>query len=87
MKKIQQVSLVLITALTLFIYSCAPNGDKNPTDTENSEGEGAIDSTKIPDFDSAHASDSPHASLSHPHFRVPSDNTNNIKFLSFKKPR
>lgn len=64
MKKNQQVTLSLITALSIFIYSCGPNDDKGGMDSENSNKEGAVDSTRIPGFDSTPATDSPHASLS-----------------------
>ena len=63
MKKSKQASFAFVAAVALVMYSCKPNGDKNSMDTENSHGEGAVDSTKIPKFDSAHA-DSSHASLS-----------------------
>lgn len=86
MKKIQQVTLALITALSLFIYSCSPNGDKNSMDPENSSGEGATDTTKIPNFDSSHTSDSSHASLLGPLFIIPSINTGEIQLWGFIKP-
>jgi len=63
MKKVQQVSLVLMTAVTLLIYSCGPNDNKGSMDQENSNKEGAVDSTKVPNFDSTHATDSSHASV------------------------
>ncbi|WP_018616534.1 hypothetical protein [Segetibacter koreensis] len=65
MKKIQKVSLAFIAATTFFIYACGPNDNKGSMDEKNSGGEGAVDSTKIPNFDSSHA-DSSHASLSSP---------------------
>lgn len=58
MKKIQLASIVFLTALTLFISSCGPNDDKGSMDQDNSHKEGSVDSTKIPNFDSAHAGDS-----------------------------
>lgn len=64
MKKNKQASFAFITALSLFIFSCGPNDSKGGMDQNNSHKEGAVDSTKIPNFDSTHASDSSHASLS-----------------------
>ena len=55
MKKIQQLSLALITASSIFICSCGPNDDKGAMDEENSHKEGAVDSTRIPNPDSSHA--------------------------------
>lgn len=74
MKKIQQVSLSFITAAAILLYSCGPNDDKGSMDQENSNKEGAVDSTKMPQFDSSRAADSAHASLVGPHFTVPSNN-------------
>lgn len=85
MKKIQQVSLALITAITIFIYSCGPNDNKGSMDQKNSGGEGATDSTRIPNFDSSRAKDSSHASLSVPNFTIPTINTNKSKSLHFIK--
>lgn len=62
MKKTQQVTWALITTTVIFISSCGPNDDKNLMDQENSNKEGAVDSTRIPGFDSSHV-DSSHASL------------------------
>lgn len=64
MKKIQKVLLIFFTASILLTYSCKPNDDKNTMDSENSNKEGGIDSTKIPNFDSAHVQDSSHTSIS-----------------------
>ena len=65
MKKIQQVLLTLMSVIILSVFGCGgPNDDKGSMDQKNSGGEGAIDSTRIPGFDSAHAADSSHASLS-----------------------
>lgn len=61
MKKIQQVTWALITATALFISSCGPNDDKGSMDQENSNKEGAVDSSRMPGFDSSHV-DSSHAS-------------------------
>lgn len=55
MKNIQQVTLTLLIAVSILISGCGPTGDKNSMDQENSGGEGAVDSTKIPNFDSSHA--------------------------------
>ncbi len=87
MKKNQQVTFALITALSLFIYSCGPNSDKGGMDEENSNKEGAVDSTRIPNFDSTHASDSSHASLSGQDIFIHTIQLNpaKIKFTFFKK--
>ena len=55
MKKIQQVAWSFITASLFLIYSCGPNDDKGGMDQENSNKEGAVDSTRIPKSDSAHS--------------------------------
>ncbi|HKG67547.1 MAG TPA: hypothetical protein VKA92_01670 [Segetibacter sp.] len=52
----------LITATALSMSSCGPNDNKGSMDQENSNKEGAVDSSKIPGFDSSHV-DSSHASL------------------------
>lgn len=78
MKKIQQVTLALVT-VCIFVCSCGPNDDKGSMDDKNSGGEGGVDTTKIPNFDSAHASDSTHSSLSSPNFTIPSGNSGNVK--------
>ncbi len=50
MKNIKAV--IVSSLLVLFVNTgCYPNGDKNSTDVKNSDKEGAIDSTKITDFD------------------------------------
>lgn len=77
-EKIQQVTLALVT-LCIFASSCGPNDDKGAMDDKSSGGEGAVDTTKIPNFDSTHASDSTHSSLSSPNFTIPSGNTGNAK--------
>ena len=74
MKKIQQVSLALLTTISILIYSCGPTDDKGGMDEKNSDGEGAVDSSRLPNLDSTHASDSSHASLSNPYFIIPSTN-------------
>lgn len=64
MKRNQKIILALITAGSLFIYSCGgPNDNQGGMDSKNSDKEGGIDSTKIPNFDSAHAGDSAHAAI------------------------
>lgn len=78
MKKIQQVTSALVI-ICISICSCGPNDDKGGMDDKNSGGEGAVDTTKIPNFDSTHASDSTHSSLSSPNFTIPSGNTGNVK--------
>jgi hypothetical protein len=52
MKKIQKGVLVILIAASVAVYSCGPTDDKNSMDEENSAGEGALDSTRIPNFDS-----------------------------------
>ena len=43
---------MIANLLVLFLsLGCYPNGDKNSTDVKNSDKEGAIDSTRITDFD------------------------------------
>ena len=55
MKSIQKGALALLVASCLTIYSCGPNDNKGGMDTENSKGEGAIDSTRLTNFDSTSA--------------------------------
>lgn len=55
MKKIQQMTWVLITATSIFLCSCGPNDDKGSMDQENSDKEGAVDTTRMPRFDSSRA--------------------------------
>ena len=52
------MSLLGITIIGLSICGCGPNDDKGPMDQEYSHKEGAVDSTRIPGFDSSNASDS-----------------------------
>ncbi len=47
--------LVVALSASVFAIACQPNGDNNSTDVDNSNKEGAIDSTKIPNFDTAAA--------------------------------
>lgn len=55
MKKLQYSALALIIASSVTIYSCKsqPNDDKNGMDQENSEGEGAIDSSRLLNSDTS----------------------------------
>lgn len=76
MKNIQRTTLALVTVCSIFICSCGPNNDKGSTDQESSDKEGAIDSTKIPNFDSSHASLSVPALLF---------NYDKAKIISYKK--
>ncbi len=61
MKKISTVlsAVVLATGL-MYTTSCSPSGDKNSTDTANSNGEGAVDSTKMPGNGKHSATDTSH---------------------------
>ena len=63
MKKNHQITFALFAALSVAIISCGPNDDEGSMDSKNSNKEGAIDSTRIPNFDSTNAKDSSHASL------------------------
>lgn len=61
MKNIQKVVFALLIVLTTSAYGCGgPNDDKGGMSEKNSDGEGAIDSTRLTNFDSttAHSSDS-----------------------------
>jgi len=61
MKNIQKAALTLLVALSITIYSCGgPNDNKGGMAQDNSNGEGAIDSTRLTNFDSTtvHSSDS-----------------------------
>lgn len=53
MKLAQKLALVLIVAISMSVYSCGPNDDKGGMDQENSKGEGAIDSSRLTNFDTA----------------------------------
>ncbi|HSU51920.1 MAG TPA: hypothetical protein VLJ41_15045 [Segetibacter sp.] len=50
MKNIKAIMIANLLVL-FFSLGCYPNGDKNSTDVKNSDKEGAIDSTRITDFD------------------------------------
>jgi hypothetical protein len=53
MKLIQKGALALLVAACVTIYSCGPTDDKGGMDEKNSSGEGAIDSTRLTNFDSS----------------------------------
>lgn len=53
MKLIQKGALALLVAASLTVYSCGPTDDKGGMDEKNSSGEGAIDSTRLTNFDSS----------------------------------
>lgn len=57
MKLIQKGALALLVAGCLSIYSCGPTDDKGGMDEKNSSGEGAIDTTRLPNFDSSSISE------------------------------
>lgn len=58
---------VLIAAIfVLFVSaSCHPDGDRNSTDVANSGKEGAIDSTRITEFDTVHPPYDSNSSITH----------------------
>jgi putative membrane protein len=56
MKKISHVFLASV--LIVLITSCGPNDDKGSMDTDNSSGEGAIDSTRQAHFDTTQSTSS-----------------------------
>src|SRR4051794_9585426 len=43
---------------TSIMAGCGPNDDKGGMDTDNSRGEGAVDSTKLAHFDTTHSTSS-----------------------------
>ena len=53
MKLIQKGMLALLMASCVTIYSCGPTDDKGGMDEKNSSGEGAIDSTRLTNFDTS----------------------------------
>lgn len=71
MKNMGKITMATIVAAGLLIAGCGPNDDKGSMDQKNSNGEGAVDSTKIPKFDSSHAS------LSAPNYRNHANEKNN----------
>ena len=52
MTLLKKAGFSLLIALTMSCYSCGPNDDKGSMDQKNSNGEGAIDSTRLTNFDS-----------------------------------
>jgi putative membrane protein len=56
----KQVRHTFLAALlfTSVITGCGPNDDKGGMDTDNSRGEGAVDSTKLAHFDTTHSTSS-----------------------------
>lgn len=52
MKNLQKGLLALLIAVSMTIFSCGPTDDKGGMDEKNSNGEGAVDSTRLTDFDS-----------------------------------
>lgn len=52
MRNIKGKFFTLLVTVVVVLYACSPQGSDNST-KQNSQGEGAIDSTKIPHFDSA----------------------------------
>jgi putative membrane protein len=57
MKQIRQTLFAALVA-TSIITGCGPNDDKGGMDTDNSRGEGAVDSTKMAHFDTTHSTSS-----------------------------
>jgi hypothetical protein len=53
MKNFQRGAFTILFAAFFAITACNPNGNENSMQPENSSGEGAVDSTKIPHFDTA----------------------------------
>ena len=53
MKIIQRGLLVLLMAACVTGYSCGPTDNKGAEDQHNSKGEGAVDSTRLTNFDSS----------------------------------
>jgi putative membrane protein len=57
MKQVRHTFLAAVL-FTLVIAGCGPNSDKSSTDTDNSRGEGSIDSTRLAHFDTTHSTSS-----------------------------
>jgi len=55
MKNIRRGAFTLLVALCAGIYSCGPTDDKGGMDQENSDGEGAVDSSRLTNSDTAAA--------------------------------
>lgn len=51
MKKFKIASTALFASALLTFASCGPNDDKGGMDEKNSEGEGAIDTSRLSNFD------------------------------------
>jgi hypothetical protein len=66
MKKIKAGTMAVIMGLFMAFASCGPNDDGGGMDQKNSDGEGEIDSTRMPNFDTTSTS------LSMPRFPKPS---------------
>jgi hypothetical protein len=49
---LKKAAFAFFVALTMSFYSCGPNDNKGGMDEKNSNGEGAIDSTRLTNFDS-----------------------------------
>ena len=45
--------LAVLIAGSIGLTACGPRGEENATNTDNSAGEGAIDTTRIPGFDTS----------------------------------
>ncbi len=57
MKKIRPTLLASVLFIVI-AAGCGPNSDKSSTDSDNSRGEGAIDSTRMAKFDTTHSTSS-----------------------------
>ena len=53
MRKIQNLTFALLFGICLFLYSCGPSDDNSSMDQNTSQGEGEVDSTRLPNLDSA----------------------------------
>lgn len=53
MEFIKKRLLVIMVASSLVFYSCGPTDNKGSMDEKNSSGEGAIDSTRLTNFDTS----------------------------------
>ena len=49
---LEKAAFALLVASTIGLCSCGPNDDKGSMDQKNSNGEGAVDSTRLTNFDS-----------------------------------
>ncbi len=52
MKNLPRAFVALLLSVCITAYSCGPNDNKGGMDEANSNGEGAIDSTRLTNFDS-----------------------------------